>query len=64
MNNAWHEIRNALSQARDADRAIKHHSSQMAALIQGRLRSIDPDCLIALKKELRGFNIQTGKWKP
>jgi len=60
---AWTEIENALSAARAADYAIRQHATSMAALLKGRLRDVNShSTLKALKRELREYNIRTGRW--
>lgn len=63
MSNAWDSLRQALSDAREVNRAADHYASQMAGMLRGRLRACDLNDLAALKKELRDYNIHTGKWK-
>lgn len=38
-------------------------ASDLARLLQGRLRHVSPYILKKLKKELRDFNMHTGNWK-
>lgn len=63
MNNAWDEVKSALSQARAVSYALDRHASDMAKLLRGRLRCCDNSVLAALKRELREYNIHTGEWK-
>lgn len=41
---------------------LSNSQSRMASFLCGRLHGINPDVLRVLKKELRGFNAQTGEW--
>jgi hypothetical protein len=61
--NAWDAVAQAMREAREANRACDQYARQMASLIRGRLRSCDTSDLAAIKKELRDYNIHTGKWK-
>lgn len=63
MSNTFDAIRQALSEARDIQKAADTNASQMAAMITGRLRHVPPWILKDLKRELRDFNLQTGYWK-
>ncbi len=52
--------------ARDVERMCRladETASSCAVLLCGRLRLIKPEVAARLKRELRGFNSQTGKWK-
>lgn len=62
--NAFDQMRQAMSEAREAYRAADHFSTQMADTLRGRLRKVtSPSALAALKRELKDFNAHTGKWK-
>lgn len=63
MDNPWDSMRAAVQQARDLDRAVTSSASAMADLLRGRLHRVDCDYLRDLKRELRGFDMVTGKWK-
>lgn len=55
--NKFDEMREAMQEAEDTLRAA-------ARLLSGRMRKVNSSYLIAqLKRELRDFNIHTGKWK-
>lgn len=57
MNSA---IREAEGVLRDADEV----ALKLALLLRGRLRKVGSGYLLGqLKRELRDFNIRTGKWK-
>lgn len=56
MQVAINEAQKTLSQA---DRVAQ----QMGRLLQGRLKNISPYVLEQLKRELRDFNMHTGKWR-
>ena len=53
----------AVSDAEGTLRAADAQAERMAGLLIGRLRKISAWRLKQLKRELREFNIQTGKWK-
>lgn len=61
--NIWDTLRGAVNEARELDRAIAQYANAMAELLRGRLRSVQPSLLRALKRELRDFNMTTGKWE-
>lgn len=62
--NAWSEIRDAMAQARETFSAADSHATQMANLVQPRLRQVaNADTLRKMKAELQNFNAVTGKWK-
>jgi len=64
MSNPFDDIRNAISAAREAQRAVANHSHAMAQLLAGNLRNMwSADTLRTLKKELRDFDMVTGTWK-
>lgn len=70
MANVFDEIRIKLNEADNANRAVDANVLEMARLIKGRLRSASAGkafwelgALASLKKELRGFNLTTGRWK-
>lgn len=63
MNNPWDDIRAAINEAKAANQAVADHASSMASLLRGNLRRVGPYHLAELKRELRGFNIQTKKWE-
>lgn len=63
MNNPFDELRAALDQARMLNRALDNQADSMAHLLVGRLRNLSPYRLSALKRELRDYNIHTGRWK-
>jgi hypothetical protein len=62
-NNPFDEVRTAVNQARELFRAADDQANNMAALLEGRLRKVNPYWLKRLKKELHDFNAATGKWK-
>lgn len=63
MANVWDDIRTALQEAEDTDRALNMYAKRMAALLPGRLRHCNGADLKKLKEELRDYNIHTGKWR-
>lgn len=63
MDNAWDNLRSAICQARELDRAVGSHASTMANLLRGKLHHCHSSDLAALKRELKNYNMHTGKWK-
>lgn len=63
LGNPWDAINGALSEAREVRRAVDRHSDSMAGLLVGHLRQVSSETLKDLKRELREFNINTGRWK-
>lgn len=65
MSNQFDEVRAAVQQARDWQRAVDQQTSQMAGLIAGRLRAagVSHSVLCDLKRELADYNMHTGTWK-
>lgn len=61
----WDDFSKAFNQARQTIRIADRHVNDMAHMIAGRLRGSDVSisALTQLKKELKDFNIHTGKWK-
>jgi hypothetical protein len=59
----WNEFSEAMRDARNtlerADEAIRN----LGGLVPGRLRSMRRDDLRKIKRELRDFDMVTGKWK-
>ena len=63
MSNMFDNMREALSNAKDVQRAADANSTAMAQMLVGRLRHVDSvSVLRALKRELRNFDMTTGKW--
>ena len=63
MSNAWDDIRAAISTAGELNPACDANATTMARIITPRLRTISSGTLAELKRALRDFNIQTGRWK-
>lgn len=63
MNNAYDEMEMAIQQAEEVKRAAKTHARRMARFLVGNLRDCNHSELVAFKKELKDYNIHTGKWK-
>jgi len=57
------EMKAALDEAERTMRAADIAADQAARLLKGRLRRVSPYILKHLKKEMRDFNISTGRWK-
>lgn len=58
------EMMTAIEDARATITRADSAVAQVSRLIVGRLQKCDTSTLVALKKELRNFNIHTGSWKP
>lgn len=58
----YSEMDTAIREAEALIRRAETFKSRMASFLCGRLYGINPDVLRVLKKELRGFNAQTGEW--
>lgn len=64
MENAWDAVNAAVRQARDLRTATERQAFWLADLLVGNLRNVDSHSLLSkLKKELRDFDMVTGKWK-
>lgn len=63
MSNPWDELRAALSQARELERATENYAFQMGRMLRGKLHHCSNDDVAALKRELADYNIHTGKWR-
>ncbi len=63
FENAFDQVMTAVEQARILNRAVDLQTQQMAMLITGRLRGVNPDTLKSLKRELAAFDAHRGKWK-
>ena len=62
MSNKWDEMMEALREAENTIIAADSIANGMARMLCSRLRNINPDHAANLKRELRNFNIHTGKW--
>lgn len=59
-------LRDMQGEIDDARRTLEHAdqlAQQLARLLQGRLRKVHSWTLKGLKRELRDFNMHTGKWR-
>jgi hypothetical protein len=65
MSNVFDDVREALVRADDAQRAVDSEARKMAALIKNRLQASEVShyVLCALKKELKRYNMHTGRWR-
>lgn len=64
MSNPFDEIRHAVSEANQQLRAADEVATDMARLLDGRLRRVSSTYILSrLKEQLRDFNMHTGKWK-
>lgn len=65
MSNPFDDVRTAVVQAEEQLRAADGTATDLARLLKGRLRHVRySGHLVALKRELRDFNIHTRGWKP
>ncbi len=62
MANKWDEMRAAFQEAEIQVNAADAIADSMAMMMVGRLRIVNQYTLGKLKKELEGFNRQTGRW--
>jgi hypothetical protein len=69
VGNIWDEVRSAVRQSKATLQAADEVAGDLAQLLAPRLRSVDAgswdnrEALKALKKQLRDFDMTTGKWK-
>lgn len=63
MGNPFDDIRAALQSASETQRAADQNAQRMATMLEGRLRHVDRWTLVALKKELDGFDALRKCWK-
>lgn len=62
--NAFDDVRHAVATAQEQLQAADAVASNMAHLLRDRLRKVgSTDTLRALKRELRDFDMTTGKWR-
>ncbi len=61
--NSFDLMRQAVAEANQTMRAADDQANAMAGILRGRLRNCSEWNLKALKRELRDFNIKTGRWK-
>lgn len=61
--NAYESARELVREAERIRSAQRETAELMARLLRGNLRHVSQSVLADLKKELRDFNIHTGKWK-
>jgi hypothetical protein len=63
MGNKWDEMRAAYQEAETTIRAADSMVEDMAKMIVGKLKTINRAYILKrLKRELRSFNINTGRW--
>ncbi len=64
MANKFDEMRQAVREAEFTLDAADTVASQMASMLVGRMKKVNSAYTLAqLKRELRAFNIHTGKWR-
>lgn len=61
MNTA--DMQAAIADAKRTINAADNTANQIAEILPGRLRHVSRWTLQKLKRELRDFNIHTGKWR-
>lgn len=61
--NKFDQMRAAMAEAHQVQRAADQHAGEMARILKGRLRRVSPAVLADLKRELQQFNAHTGRWK-
>jgi hypothetical protein len=57
------DMSSAMRDAEQTQSLADQYASRMARFIVGRLKNVDSSELRDLKRELRGYNIHTGRWK-
>lgn len=63
MNNAWDEIKTALTAAKELNRAVDQNVNTLFDVIDGRWKLVSPHRLAHLKKELQKFDAHKKEWK-
>lgn len=63
MNNPFDEIRSAINQARDLNRAVEGQANAMIDLLEPHIRSVSHYRLKSLKRLLESYNAHTNKWR-
>lgn len=64
MSNPFDEIRRAVNDANQQLRAADEVATDLARLLDGRLRRVSSSYTLSrLKEQLRDFNMHTGKWR-
>lgn len=60
--NAFDQMREALNEAKQVQRAAEQNAAEMGQLLIGNLRHCSDYTLRELKKELSRYNRHTGTW--
>ena len=64
MSNPFDDIRRAVNDASQQLRAADETATDLAKLLDGRLHRVNSSYTLGkLKRQLKDFNIHTGKWK-
>lgn len=65
MSNVFDEFREALDEAERIEQAARNNADRMARFLntEGALQRVSHSQLRRLKKTLRLFDMQTGKWR-
>jgi hypothetical protein len=58
----WNDMKTAVEEAQRTMSAVDSQVNFMARLLEGRLHSVNSSTLGRLKRELRDYNIHTGRW--
>ena len=61
--NAYDQMRQAVQEAKVTMNAADSVANTMGQMLVGRLQRVDESTLRRLKRELRDFNIHTGRWR-
>jgi hypothetical protein len=63
VDNPFDSMRDAVSQARELNRAVDAQVNALVDLLEGRLEQVSKYRLQRLKRQLHRFNASTGEWK-
>jgi hypothetical protein len=63
MSNVYDQMRQAMNEAETQLHAADEVASQLARMLRGRLRKASSTWVRDLKRELRDFDMTTGRWK-
>lgn len=63
IGNPFDAMRQAVSEAKQVQRAVDEQANALADLLDGRLRHVSGYRLKRLKRELARWNANTGEWK-
>lgn len=63
MSNPFDEIRAAVSQARDLNRAVEGQANALADLLEPHITNVSHNRLKRLKRLLESYNAHTNRWR-